>query len=86
MGEAWGGLPGGGNERSRGKRDRHKGAEGQASFKKCDSEETSSLVQERTMRLLNGCGNLWAALTSGCGDRGVSLAPPVALPCTCPGG
>lgn len=43
------------------------GAEGQASFKKCDSEETFSLVQERTMRLLNGGGNLWAALTSGCG-------------------
>ena len=60
--------------------------EGQAFFlKKCDSEETSSLVQKRTMMLLNGCGNLWAALMSGGGGGGVSLAPPVNLPYTCPG-
>lgn len=56
-----------------------------AFLKKRDSEETSSLVQKRTPKLLNGCGNLWAALTSGGGGGGVFLAPPVALPYTCPG-
>lgn len=82
MGEAWGGLPGGGNARTRGKRDRHKGQvrKDKPLFKKCDSEETFSLVQERTTRLLNGGGNLWAALTSGCGG-GVY---PRLLPWFCP--